>query len=95
MDMKIGAVQDPQHGGRIRSGPADRLAALLRTPLALAAAPLDDGPDGGRTEVTETFDWSTARFPLLLTLSPFPWRNRRGIEKSLVRLAHIATASGQ
>ncbi|HWG16025.1 MAG TPA: SRPBCC family protein [Streptosporangiaceae bacterium] len=57
--------------------------------------PLDDGPDGGRTEVTEMFDWSTARFPLLLTLSPFPRRNRRGIEKSLVRLAHIATASGQ
>jgi uncharacterized protein YndB with AHSA1/START domain len=51
--------------------------------------------DEGGTEVTETFDWSTARFPFLLTLSPFPRRNRRGIEKSLVRLAHIATASGQ
>jgi uncharacterized protein YndB with AHSA1/START domain len=49
----------------------------------------------GRTEVTETFDWSTARSPLLLTLSPFPRRNRRGIEKSLQRLAHMATASGQ
>jgi hypothetical protein len=57
--------------------------------------PLDDGSNSERTEVTETFDWSTARFPLLLTLSPFPRRNRRGIEKSLVRLAHIATASGQ
>lgn len=57
--------------------------------------PLDDGPDGARTQVTETFDWSTARFPLLLTLSRFPRRNRRGIEKSLVRLAHRAAASGQ
>jgi hypothetical protein len=56
--------------------------------------PLDDGPDGPRTEVTETFDWSTARRPLLLTLSPFPRRNQRGIEKSLERLAHIAAASG-
>ncbi|HEX3750100.1 MAG TPA: SRPBCC family protein, partial [Streptosporangiaceae bacterium] len=28
--------------------------------------PLSDG----RTEVTETFDWSTTRFPLLLTLTP-------------------------
>ena len=51
--------------------------------------------DSGRTEVTETFDWSTARSPLLLTLSPFPRRNQRGIEKSLVRLADIATAPGQ
>ena len=60
--------------------------------------PLDDGAggaDGARTEVTETFDWSTARWPLLLTLSPFPRRNRLGIAKSLDRLAHIATASGQ
>jgi Polyketide cyclase / dehydrase and lipid transport len=57
--------------------------------------PLDDGPSGARCEVTETFDWSTARFPLLLTLSPFPRRNRRGIEKSLVRLAHIAAPAGQ
>jgi uncharacterized protein YndB with AHSA1/START domain len=53
--------------------------------------PLGDG----RTEVTETFDWSTSRFPLLLTLSPFPRRNRRGIEKSLVRLADIATTAGK
>jgi uncharacterized protein YndB with AHSA1/START domain len=50
---------------------------------------------GGSTEVTETFDWSTARIPLLLTLSPFPRRNQRGIEKSLERLAHMAAASGQ
>jgi uncharacterized protein YndB with AHSA1/START domain len=53
--------------------------------------PLGDG----RTEVTETFDWSTSRVPLLLTLSPFPRRNRRGMEKSLVRLADIATAPGK
>jgi len=56
---------------------------------------LEDGPDGARTEVTETFDWSTARWPLLLTLSPFPRRNQRGIGMSLARLAHIVTASGQ
>jgi uncharacterized protein YndB with AHSA1/START domain len=53
--------------------------------------PLDDG----RTEVTETFDWSTTRIPLLLTLTRFPRRNLRGIEKSLTRLADIATAPGQ
>jgi uncharacterized protein YndB with AHSA1/START domain len=57
--------------------------------------PLADGLDSERCEITETFDWSTARFPLLLTLSPFPRRNQRGIEKSLKRLAHMAAASGQ
>jgi uncharacterized protein YndB with AHSA1/START domain len=47
--------------------------------------PLDDG----QTRVTETFDWSTARIPLLISLSPFPRSNRQGIEKSLARLAEI------
>jgi uncharacterized protein YndB with AHSA1/START domain len=48
--------------------------------------PLGDGT----TEVTETFDRSTARIPLLITLSPFPRRNARGIRKSLERLADMA-----
>ena len=47
--------------------------------------PLEDGT----AEVTETFDWSTARIPLLITLSPFPRRNARGIERSLDRLADL------
>lgn len=51
--------------------------------------------DGGRTEVTETFDWSTARAPLLITLSPFPRRNRQGIEKTLDRLAAAVTTGGR
>jgi uncharacterized protein YndB with AHSA1/START domain len=41
----------------------------------------------GRTEVTETFDWSKARMPLLMSLSPFPRKNKAGIQKSLDRLA--------
>ncbi|MGA6166498.1 SRPBCC family protein [Amycolatopsis magusensis] len=45
--------------------------------------------DDGRTQVTETFDWSTARVPLLISLSPFPKRNKVGIEKSLARLAEM------
>jgi len=40
----------------------------------------------GRTEVTETFDWSTARFPKGIELVGFPARNRKGIEASLQRL---------
>jgi uncharacterized protein YndB with AHSA1/START domain len=40
----------------------------------------------GRTEVTETFDWSTARFPRIIELLGFPARNRDGIEATLDRL---------
>jgi hypothetical protein len=45
--------------------------------------------DGGRTEVTETFDWSTAKFPLAISLSPFPRKNTQGIEKTLARLGEL------
>lgn len=48
----------------------------------------------GTTEVTETFDWSTARIPLLITLSPFPRRNARGIRKSLNRMSDMASGPG-
>jgi uncharacterized protein YndB with AHSA1/START domain len=39
------------------------------------------------TEVTETFDWSTARSPFLMGLSPFPKKNKEGIENTLTRLS--------
>jgi len=42
--------------------------------------------DDHRTEVTETFDWSTARVPILISLSGFPRRNRRAIQQTLDRL---------
>ncbi|SEP35588.1 Uncharacterized conserved protein YndB, AHSA1/START domain [Amycolatopsis saalfeldensis] len=45
--------------------------------------PLDDG----KTEVTETFDWSTAKSPLAIRLAGFPRKNTQGIEKTLERLA--------
>ncbi|WP_439656760.1 SRPBCC family protein [Lentzea sp. HUAS TT2] len=46
------------------------------------------------TEVTETFDWSTARLPLLLDLSPVPRRNRASMDRSLDRLSALfSTAS--
>jgi uncharacterized protein YndB with AHSA1/START domain len=45
--------------------------------------------DAGHTEVTETFDWSTARIPLLISISGFPKRNRRAIEQSLARLNEL------
>jgi uncharacterized protein YndB with AHSA1/START domain len=43
--------------------------------------------DGGKTEVTETFDWSTATAPLVIQLAGFPKKNAQGIEKTLERLA--------
>ena len=92
MDMKIGAPYKILN--TVVEYDQDRLIAwrhFYGHRWRWQLAPLADG----RTEVTETFDWSTARSPLLLTLSPFPRRNQRGIEKSLERLAHMAAASGQ
>jgi uncharacterized protein YndB with AHSA1/START domain len=48
--------------------------------------------DGGKTEITETFDWSTAKSPFLIDISPFPRKNKRGIEKTLARLAEMFPA---
>jgi uncharacterized protein YndB with AHSA1/START domain len=45
--------------------------------------------DGGKTEITETFDWSTSKAPFLIGISPFPRKNKDGIEKTLARLAEM------
>jgi uncharacterized protein YndB with AHSA1/START domain len=50
-------------------------------------------PVEGGTEVTETFDWSTARVPVLISLSFFPRKNKEGIERSLDRLAGMFPVS--
>jgi uncharacterized protein YndB with AHSA1/START domain len=42
---------------------------------------------GGATRVTETFDWTTARIPLLISVSGFPRRNKQAIDATLDRLA--------
>lgn len=47
--------------------------------------PLDDG----RTEVTETFDWSTAHIPQVLSISQAPRKNRIAIDHSLQRLVAL------
>jgi uncharacterized protein YndB with AHSA1/START domain len=46
--------------------------------------------DGG-TQVTETFDWSTAKAKLPLVLAGFPSRNLRGMEHTLERLEALVT----
>lgn len=47
----------------------------------------------GRTEVTETFDWSTARSPRAIELLGFPERNRKGIAATLRRLDDLVSRS--
>lgn len=46
-------------------------------------------PVAGGTLVRETFDWTTHRAPWVIDLSPFPARNRRGMEKTLERLERL------
>jgi uncharacterized protein YndB with AHSA1/START domain len=46
-------------------------------------------PVVGGTLVRETFDWTTHRAPWFIDLSPFPERNRRGMEKTLERLEKL------
>jgi uncharacterized protein YndB with AHSA1/START domain len=43
----------------------------------------------GGTEVTETFDWSTAGSKLPLELAGIPKRNRAGMVRTLERLAEV------
>lgn len=50
-----------------------------------ALTPIDEKT----TEVTESFDWSTARAPFLLELGKMPGRNKQSIVKSLDRLQEL------
>ncbi len=47
----------------------------------------------GRTEVTETFDWSTARSPFIIRLLGFPSKNLKGIRATLDRLEELFPAT--
>lgn len=48
--------------------------------------------DEGRTEVTETFDLSTARFPPALRLAGFPGRHRANVARSVANVRdHFAS----
>jgi hypothetical protein len=47
------------------------------------------GAEPGTTDVTETFDWSTSKGPLVLQLVGYPKRNARAIERTLDRMAAL------
>lgn len=48
--------------------------------------PLDDG---ARTRVTESFDWSTARFPPFIEWMKYPTKHVPAMERTLERLAEV------
>jgi uncharacterized protein YndB with AHSA1/START domain len=52
-----------------------------------------DPVEDGRTRVTEQWDARPARFKLGLLLVGFDRRNRRGMQRSLERLAELATSA--
>ena len=52
---------------------------------------LTPSADGATTNVTEQFDWSTARSRLFIRLAGYPARNRKAMEATLVRLEALAT----
>ena len=48
-------------------------------------------PADGGTKVTESFDWSTSKFPPFIELMGYPKRHPAAMEKTLERLAdHLA-----
>ncbi len=44
---------------------------------------------GEQTLVTETFDWSTSRLPILIQLLRYPRRHMKNMESTLMRLAGL------
>lgn len=48
-------------------------------------------PIEGGTQVTETFDWSTARWPLYIQLAGYPKRHIPAMEQTLARLEGVVT----
>lgn len=89
MEMKIGAPYKIDN--TVVEFEEDRLIAWAhfnghRWRWALKAV------EGGKTEITETFDWSTAKLPFMIDISPFPKKNKQGIEKTLDRLAEMFPA---
>ena len=48
-------------------------------------------PTEGGTNVTEQFDWNTAKSPLMMTIMRAPHNNGKSIEKTLKNLAAVFT----
>ncbi|HJL98394.1 MAG: dimethyladenosine transferase [Acidimicrobiales bacterium] len=44
---------------------------------------------GDQTLVTETFDWSTSRLPLVIEILGYPRRHNKNMERTLLRLAGL------
>jgi hypothetical protein len=88
--------------GHLTQQSAHGTAALLARPRLIAGWPRAFGPSCHRlsgepsgfpeaAEFSSNAHWSTAPIPPLITLSPFPRRNRLAMENSLARLAELAS----
>ena len=92
MNIKHG-LQDPQHGLRVRGGPADRLAALRRPRLALPAGTLPPTPPEPRAPWSPsngTRGKCAAR--ILLRLAGYLRRHPANIEQTLAKLDAYMTS---
>jgi uncharacterized protein YndB with AHSA1/START domain len=89
MNMKMGAPY--KITSTVVEFEEDRLIAW-RHPLGHVWRYVLEPAAGGATQVTESFDYSSVNAvqAAFLGLSGFPKRNRRGIEKTLVRLGEAA-----
>lgn len=90
MDMKMGVPYKIQN--KVVEFEENRLIAWCHAGGHRWRWQLDPGTDG-TTKVTGTFDWSTGRIPLIISLSPFPKRNRAALAKSIDRLASLVTSN--
>jgi len=89
MDMKIGMPYRIMN--TVVEFEKDRLIAwrhMMGHRWRWQLTPVDDG----HTEVTETFDWSTAHVPSLLSRTPVPRKNKDAIDASLQRLSSLLSA---
>ncbi|MBK1788707.1 SRPBCC family protein [Prauserella cavernicola] len=91
MDMKMGASYKIKN--TVVEYEKDRLIAWRHFNGHRWRWQLEPAGDG-TTEVTETFDWSTARVPFLIELARFPAKNKKGIRQTLDRLTEMFSADG-
>ena len=87
MSMRIGLPY--RIGNEVVEYEADRLIAWQHFGKHRWRYELE--PVDGGTEVTETFDWSTARSPTFIELMGYPKKHPAAMEKTLERLEAVVT----
>jgi uncharacterized protein YndB with AHSA1/START domain len=91
MGMRIGLPYNVQN--TVVEYETDRLIAWRHMGGHRWRYELEPVDGGAATKVTETFDWSTARFPPGLEWMRVPQRHQPAMEKTLERLEDVVTGS--